>query len=275
MDVGGSKISGVLFDGHKVIGDYTLSTPRDNFNHLLIMLKAVCEPLLEIARKNKIKVKGVGLGVAGVINSKEGVVLKSPNIAFIDKKAIVKELEKIISLPVRINNDANCFVRAEAKIGAGEKFNNVYGLTLGTGIGGGWWMGGKIYEGAHGAANEVGHMVINLSEKVDLEGAYHNLMRNNPEKVANDAYSGDRLAIKVYEEFGGLLGVSFANIINLLDVEAIIIGGSVAESADLFLDAAKKIMIKYSVFPEAKKIKIMKGKLGALAGAIGAAMIIE
>ena len=274
LDIGGTKISGVLFDGEKIIADYTLATPRDSFNHFLIMLKAVIDPLLESAHKNKLKIGGAGLGIAGIISASEGKILKSPNISFLNNKQIAKELEKIIALPVKIDNDANCFTRAEAKIGAGAKFTNVYALTIGTGIGGGWWVNNKIYTGAHGAANEPGHLLIDCQEFIDLEKAYHKLMQNNPAQMAEEAYRGDRLAERVYEEFGRLFGVSLVNIINILDPEIIIIGGSVAESSELFMNIVRKTVAEYSFSPVAKKIKIVNGKLGELAGAMGAAMLV-
>lgn len=273
IDVGGSKISGVLFDGRRVIGDYTLATPHDNFHHFLIMLAAVVGPLLDKARQDKIKIDGIGLGIAGMVDGKKGKILKSANIPYLDDKNIALEVSKKIGLPTRLDNDAKCFVRAEAKKGAGEKFKNVYGITLGTGIGGGWWVNNEIYEGAHGGANEPGHMIIDYAQGIDLEGAYHKLMQNNPAKLAEEAYRGDRLAEKAYEEFGRLLGVAFANIANLLDPEIFIIGGSVVKSSDLFLGAAKKTMLEYAISPAAKKIKVTEGKLGDFAGAIGAALL--
>ena len=89
VDIGGTKRNAVLFDGREVITDYTLATPKDTLDHLLIMLKALIEPLEEKAREQKIKISGVGLGVAGVIDYKENKILEYPN-AKTQKKAVTQ-----------------------------------------------------------------------------------------------------------------------------------------------------------------------------------------
>jgi len=275
IDIGGTKMSAVLFDGEKTIADYRLATPKDDFEHFLIMLNALIEPLLDKASKNKVKVRGLGLGVAGVLDCQEKKVLKSPNLPLLDGVKIVQELETKINLPVSLDNDTNCFLRAEMKLGAGQKYNNVYGIIIGTGIGGGWWINNEIYQGSHGGAGEPGRIIINFTEPIDLEQAYHKLSQNNPASLADEAYKGDILAQKSFEEIGRYLGMAFANIVNLVDPEAIIVGGGVVESSDLFLASIKKVMREYIMSAEAKKrIKIIKGKVGEQAGAIGAALLI-
>lgn len=274
VDIGGTKISGVLFDGKNVLADCNLGTPKDNFSHFLIMLNAVIEPLLSAARKNKIKVAGIGLGIAGIIERQTGKVKKSPNIKFLDNKFIGREIEKKYGPPVKIDNDAGCFTRAEAKMGAGKNCRSVYGITIGTGIGGAWWTNGKIHEGAHGAAGEPGYMVVDFKEKVGLEEIYHRLMEKNPKEMAARVYGGDKRAESAFAEFGSCLGMTFANIVNIIDPEIFIIGGGVAGSSELFLHEVKKAMLAYSLSPSADKIKIVKSKLGEKAGAMGAAMLI-
>ena len=275
IDIGGTKISGVLFDGKNVLADYVLGTPKDDFNHFMIMLGAVIEPLLAAAKKNKKKVAGIGLGIAGVMDKQAGKVRKSPNISFLDNKYIRAEVEKKFSLPVKIENDAACFVRAEAIIGAGGEYKSVYGITIGTGIGGAWWTERKIFEGAHGTAGEPGHIIVDFKEKIDLEGVYHRLMGRNPEEMAARAYAGDKRAEMAFLEFGGYLGMAFANIINIIDPEIFVIGGGVVESSELFLGEVKKSMLAHAFSPEAGRVKVVKAKLGEKAGAIGAALLFS
>jgi glucokinase len=275
IDVGGTKMGAVLFDGQKVIADYTLATPIDNLENFLVMLKALVEPLVEKARNDKVKIKGVGLGVAGVINYQEGRMLTSPNIPIIDGIKIAEELAARIELPVVMDNDTNCFLRAEMKIGAGKKYKNAYGIIIGTGIGGAWWYNSEVYKGAYGGAGEPWKMVIDFQSEIGLEEAYHKLAQNNPGKLAQEAYRGDPLADKTFKEIGNILGIAFANIVNIVDPEVIIIGGGVVESSDLFLSKAKKAMRKHIDSSESKKnVKILKSKIGQQAGAIGAAMLI-
>lgn len=275
IDVGGTKMAGILFDGKNVVADYVLATPQDNIDHFFIMLQAVIEPLLEKAKELKVKVKGVGLGVAGVINYQERKMLKSPNIPIIDGMKLAEMLEQKIGLPVVMDNDCHCFVRAESLLGATKNYQNVFGVTIGTGIGGAWWHNGDVYKGAHGGAGEFGVMVVDFDQELRLEkDAYHKLLQNNPERMAEEAYRGDVLAQKAFEEVGKYLGLAFGNIINIVDPEVIVVGGGVVQAADLFLPAIKKYLPLHVQSLEAKKIKVLKSKLGANAGAIGAALLV-
>jgi len=274
IDLGGTNMRAVLYDGSKAVADYLLATPRDTYDHLLIMLFALVEPLIERAKKDQIKVEGIGLGIAGTINYEKRRVTNSPNLPIINGMPITEDLEKKTELPAVIDNDANCFTRAEALTGAAVKHKNVFGAVIGTGIGGAWWINNEIYRGAHGGAGEPGHLLINFENKIDFEGAFHKLFQNNPAQTAEEAYRGDVLAEKAYAEFGEFLGLAFANIVNLIDPEAIVIGGSVSASADLFLKQAKRAMKQYIASPEAREAVILKSKLKDNAGAIGAALLI-
>jgi predicted NBD/HSP70 family sugar kinase len=276
LDIGGTTIKGILFDGENVIADHELGTPKDNLEHFLVMLKAVVDPLLAKAEELKVKVSGIGLGVAGVIDYSESRMLVSPNIEIINNVKLVEKIQGIYDLPVIIDNDGNCFIRAEVMLGAARNRNNAYGVIIGTGIGGGWWINGSTYQAEHGGSGEPGEMIIDFSEPVMLEEAYHKLTQGNPGAVAEEAYRGDILAGKTYEEIGDFLGIAFANIINIIAPDIIVVGGGVTESSNLFLARTKKAMKKYIASPILKKrVKIVKAKLGVHAGAIGAALLIK
>jgi len=120
-----------------------------------------------------------------------------------------------------------------------------------------------------------GWSIVDYKAGLRLEEAYHKLAQNNPATLAEEAYRGDILAEKSYQEFGHYLGVTLANIVNIIDPELIIIGGGVVESSNLFISTTKRIMRQYIKHDETKKIKIVKGKLGAKAGAIGAALLVS
>lgn len=275
IDIGGTKMAAVLFDGTRVLSDFVLATPKDNIEHFIIMILALIEPLIEQAKNDKRKIAGIGVGVAGVLNYEEGRVLGSPNIPIIDGLKLAAKLEERINLPIFLDNDANCFVRAEAELGVGKNNKNIYGMIIGTGIGGGWYVNNEVYRGPHGGAGEPGEMVINFDSGMRLEEAYHKLTQSNPASIAEEAYRGDMLSQKTFEEVGKYLGIAAANIVNILDPELIVIGGGVVESSDLFLSEAKKAMKEYIYSSESKKIKIVKGKMGKDAGAIGAALLVK
>lgn len=276
IDIGGTKMAAVLYDGKRIVADYVLATPKDTFDHFLIMIKALVEPLEEKAQDDKMRIAGIGLGVAGILDEARRKIFKSPNIEIIDNMLVADRIEEMIGRPVIMDNDVNCFLQAEMLKGVGEKYDNAYGIIIGTGIGGAWWLNGDIYRGAHGGGGEPGDMLIDFNPVMALEPAYHKLTQNNPALVAEEAYRGDVLAEKTYEEIGQLLGTAFANIINLIDPGVIIIGGGVIESSALFLPKAKKFMREHISSPEVrKKVKLLKSKLEPHAGAIGAAIMAQ
>lgn len=276
VDIGGTKMSAVLFDGQKVVADYVLATPKDNLEHFMIMLKALIEPLQDKAKAAGAGVKGIGAGVAGMLDFADNRIAESPNLPLLNNLKLPENLAARLGVgQVKIDNDAHCFLRAEMKFGAGKKYKNAFGITIGTGIGGAFWLNNKIYQGSHGSATEVGWLTVDFKEGISLEQAYHKLMQSSPAALADEAYRGDPLAQKSYDEFGHYLGISLANVVNLIDPEIIIVGGGVVESSDLFLSRTKKIMKQHIKSPESKIVKIVRGKLGANAGAIGAALLIN
>jgi glucokinase len=276
IDIGGTNMKSILFDGESVIADDMLATPKDSLDHFMIMLYALIDPLLEKAQKDRVKVKGIGIGAPGVLDLDKRRILKNTaiNIRIIEGADILGILEQKYGLPCFLDNDAKCFIRAEALCGAGKKYENIYGIIIGTGIGGGWWFNKEVYMGPHGGAGEPGYMVINFENKILLEEAYHKLTQNNPAGIAEEAFRGDLLAEKIYQELGTYLGLAFANIANIIDPEAFIIGGSVIESASLFLKYAKKALHENTACTNSKSIPILKSKLGKKAGAIGAALLV-
>jgi len=278
LDIGGTKIKALLLNrDNQVVEDSLLATPKDSINHLLIMIKAVIEPLLERALKDQMSIDSLGIGIAGVLNEDKTMVFKAPNLNFIEEVKLLERLHQDFnwSWPMLLDNDANCFTRGEALLGAGTGLDNVYGITIGTGIGGGWWLNGAIYDGANGAAGEPGKMLIDLDNKITLEQAYQKLTQNNSRLLAQEAYEGDQLAEKSFAELGSYLGLAFSNIVNLIDPGIIVVGGGASEASDLFLDEAKKTMIANIASPAAAKIRISRAKLGDNAGAVGAALLFQ
>lgn len=276
VDIGGTKMSAVLFNGRQVLADYSLATPKDDLNKFMVMLAALIEPLKDKAKKDKVKITGMGIGIPGTVSLKDEKILVCPNVPILNGVRIIDLIREKIDpdMSVKMDNDAKCFTRAEALAGAGKKYKNILGIVVGTGIGSGWWFDEKIYEGSHGSTGELDAMVIDFATGLGLEQAYHRLTQNNPEMLAEEAYKGDLLAEKAFDEFGKILGIAFSNVVNLIDPEIIIVGGGATKSADLFLSKAKKEIKTHVLNPAAKEIKVVKSKLGAIAGAIGAALLV-
>jgi glucokinase len=275
VDVGGTKINAVLLYNNEVIENNKLATPTDNLGHFMIIFKAAIEPLLERAAKDNAKVDFIGIGIPGLVNRQTGRILSCSNLPILDDLKFLNKLRSDLNLnmTLKLDNDANCFTRGEALLGAGSGCQNIYGITLGTGIGGGWWLNNDIYHGAHGGAGEICDMLIDLDNKITLEQAYKKLTQNNPRLLAQEAYEGDVLAEKCFQELGAYLGMAFANLVNLIDPEMIIVGGGASASSDLFLKTSRKTMNRHLASKDSKKIAIVKSRLGVNAGAIGAALL--
>jgi len=249
LDIGGTKIAGIVYDGKTVLRRLTVPTPKDLEGFEKSILK-----LLGLLSSGK-TIGGIGVGMAGVISPNTGQIVYSPNMKFLlgfnpEKFFKGKKLKN-----VRVENDANCFALAESLLGKGKEFKNFVGLTLGTGIGGGIVINKKLYTGANGAAGETGHLMADF--KYDSEHYY---------QMARDK--------KDYEKLGEVVGLLLSNLINFLDIEAVILGGSVAiTKADLFLPhalgAVRKHIISRPIFP-----KIIVSTLKD-SGSLGAALLLK
>jgi len=274
IDIGGTKMAAVLFNGKRVVADSYLATPKDSLNHFLVMLYALIQPLEEKAKKDGVEITGVGLGVPAPLDLKREKILFAPNLPILNGVKLAKKLSEKIGKPVVMDNDASCFIRGEAIMGAGRKYKNVFGVTLGTGIGGAWWIDGNSYTTTHAGACEISESVVDYSNGSLLEEVYHRLTQNNPANLAEDAYRGDVLAEKAFQEVGKYLGITLANIVNLIAPEVIVVGGSVVNSGDLFWSSIYKSLTESIRSPEIRKnIRLEKSALGKDAGAIGAALL--
>ncbi len=279
IDVGGTKIAAVLIDpNNKVIEHVVLATPRESLKHFLIMMQAAVDPLLARIANHKGELAGIGVGVPGSVNSTKEQIISAANLPILNGVRLLILLKQQLKRPdivCALDNDAKCFVRAEAMLGAGKNSQNFYGITIGTGIGGAWWHNGEIHHGFHHSAGGPGHMIIDVDQMISLEQAYHSLTQNNPALMADEAYRGDRIAEQRFEEVGAYLGVAFSTIVKLIDPEMIVLGGGALAASDLFLIATKESMRKNVSPYQAKSIKLVKGRVGPLAGAIGAALLIK
>lgn len=275
IDVGGTKMAAILFAGNRVVSDYVLATPKDSLDHFLVMLKALVEPLEERAKLDKAKIVGVGMGVAGVMDLDCEKVLNAPNIQILNGIKLRKRVEDMLGYQVLMDNDTNCFLRAEVKSGAVQKYKNVYGIIIGTGVGGALWLNNDIYKGANGGAGEPEAMIIDISSGLNLEKSYQKLTQGNTANLAAEAYAGDVLANKIFDELGVMFGIAFANIVNIVDPEAIVVGGGAVGAGELFLDQVRKTMREHINSEDTKKkIKVLQSKV-KMAGAVGAALLIE
>ncbi len=193
-------------------------------------------------------VSGIALSCPGPIDRKKGRILNTPNLP-IRNTSIKERLEREFSVPVGVENDANCFVLGEALFGRARGYGVVAGLTLGSGVGGGLVVNGELFLGSGNAA-EFGKITIDYqgpAERIVNKGgaeefvSERGLMRiagrhkaKNPKELYDYARKGDRKAIKAFTEYGRLLGVAVANVAYAADPEAFVLGGGIAKASRFF-----------------------------------------
>ena len=240
---------------------------------------------------------GVGIGVPGPVNGK-GVVNKCINLGW-GVFNIAEELSRLVGFPVKAGNDANVAALGEYWKGGGKGCDNMVFVTLGTGVGGGIVIEGNLLHGAHGSGAEIGHMVLNKNEtercncgkagcveqycsatgivrlaKKALEN-YTGVtqLRRHDSLTCKDIFdcgkSGDELALQVLEQFYNYMGEFIANICNVVDPDAVVLGGGVSKAGQVLLDGTRPWFDKY-VFHAARGARFELASLGNDAGAYGA-----
>lgn len=296
IDIGGTKIAIGLVDGKgNVLKKVQFETARNKS-----FQDAVNKIINGLKKLGVKKVGRIGIGIAGQIDSDNGIIVHSPNISVWKNVPVVSTLEnklgrefrKKINFKIKIANDANCFVLGEAKYGEGRGLKNVLGLTLGTGLGGGLIIDGRIYKG-QGYAIEPGHIIIEEEGRhcsCGVRGCLENYVAGRAieneyfkkTKKKLDAIEIEKEAIKegrkskahnVYVDAGKYLGIGISNLVNILDPEIVIIGGGLGRSDLLFKEAKKEV--SKNIFFKKRKANIKKAKLGEEAGIVGAAELMR
>jgi len=277
VDLGGTNIKTALVTlNGNIIKKYETSTETRKG------AKTVINNIISAIKKIKLgKILGIGIGSPGPLNYKKGIITNPVNLPFINTP-LRRIIQNKFKIKTCLDNDANCFALAEAVFGQGKKYENVVGITLGTGIGGGFVINKKIYHGRNNAA-ELGHMTIKydgpkskcgnigcVETHVAARGIKAIYGGSDPYSIYELALKNNNKAIKTYEKMGYYLGIGLTNFIYALDPDVIIIGGKISNSWKFFSKSMNKI-VKERYF--SKSPKIVKTKLKD-AGILGAAALV-
>lgn len=279
IDVGGTKIEGVLVNKQlKALKRAKKPTEaRKSRSRIIANIAAVVKEL------DARGVKGIGIGTPGFADGK-GRMQLTPNITKFKNFRLKRALEEKLKRKIRLENDAHCFVLAEQRAGAAKGMKNVIGLTLGTGVGGGAVVDGRLLEGKNRGAGHFGHMIIDQSGlrcrcglKGDVEswcgGKYiEKRYKSSSGKKLTAAQifrSKEKTAKRIVAEFYQKLGIAIANLINAFSPECVVLGGSVSDS--LNIKRLRKEVAKHGQPPLTKEAKIARKKLKT-AAALGAAL---
>jgi glucokinase len=289
IDIGGTRIKGILTDRSGKELSFreteTLKTAKEIDDSIIKLI----ENLATSASVSKIDIKAIGIGTPGPIDKEKGLIVKAPNIPEFNNHPIVKNIESLTGSRVFLENDATVAI-----IGAWwkenvSKYRNWAMITLGTGIGGGVVIDNRVYTGQAGNVMEVGHMSIDYNGRecpcgsrgcweryasapalVELARAH---LKKNKQSSINariekealsaliineEAVKKDETAIKILEEYATFVGFGLANLINILNPEAILIGGGVSRAHKFILPVAKQVV-------NDRVLKGFKGKCAILA----------
>jgi len=306
VDVGGTKVAVAEVVGQRVQNLVEHPTDLRGPEELLSGIEATVRQVLGDDRTPA----AIGVGAPSQIEYATGTVLSSVNIP-LQGVELRAELERRLGAPVFVDNDANLAALAEAYYAEGtadgEPVNDVVMYTLGTGVGGGIIIGGRIYRGAHGLGAEMGHMVIradgpncpgNCPNRGCLEALCSGtalgrdgaeLAQDRPDSalgrrlategevtardVVAEARDGDPGALRLIERYAENLGVGLCNAINVFEPELIVIGGGLSQAADLFLDRAWEEAESRTLPALFERVRLAVARAGPKAGVIGAGLL--
>jgi glucokinase len=300
LDVGGTKILAVRAarDG-RILARAEAPTPADDQEATLAAMVEAARGLMTA------DVLAVGVGAAGMVDVANGILRFAPNLAWRDL-AIAEHMRAAIGVPCQLDNDANVAAYGEFRFGAGRGYRHVLLVTVGTGIGGGIIIDGRLFRGANGYAAEIGHVVVEPlgplcgcgnrgcweqvasgnaigrlgreAARKDPSGAIARLA-GDPETatgaiVTRAALEGDRTAVEILGVVGTRLGIGIAGLVNVLDPQLVIVGGGAVAAGELLLEPARVAFHDTVEAPDRRpSVPIVAAQLGNDAGAVGAAAL--
>jgi glucokinase len=305
VDVGGTKmiVAVVLPDGKIVSRRYYLTLADEGAGAVINRLSSAINRSIGRARRRIAEPIGIGIAIAGVLDTGRGVVTTSPNLPGWRNVPLKDVIAARSGLPAYLINDASAAALGEHRFGAGRGFDNLLFLTVSTGIGGGIIINGELYSGADGCAGELGHMTIepsgprchcgnfgclealasgwaitreavtriNRGEKSSINELAGGVDNITAEIVAAAARRGDSLAADIIAKAANYLGIGLANLVNIFNPELIIIGGGLSKMGNMLLKPARGVIKERAFRLPAQSVRIVRARLGSNAGIIGAA----
>jgi glucokinase len=264
VDIGGTKIaSGRVDKGAKVSGFGTVPTLASS--GLEVSLAQVWRAIENALTP---EVEAIGIAGPGPLDPRAGIVLNPPNLPGWRDLSLARLTRERFGLPVTLENDGNAAALAEALYGAGRGYAHVFYATIGTGIGSGIVLDGKVFHGAHGAGAEGGHMSIDYRSAIQCTcGAAGCVEALASGRVFDDAEEEE------LDELVGRLGAWLGGVLSLLDPGIVVIGGGVAQMGEPLLGRLRATAPRWTVNPYASAIPIVPAELGMEAGVVGAATV--
>jgi glucokinase len=288
IDLGGTKVAAAQMRDRELGDSVVHPTELSGSEALLDQLVAI------VGEVRTDDLDGVGIGVPSVVEFSTGLVVSSVNIPLADLH-LRSLLGRRLGVPVFVDNDATVAALAEAH---DEQLRlvtrNLVMLTLGTGLGGGLVLGGRIYRGATGAAGEIGHTLVaadvhdgvpapagfpqpgsleSLAAGRALDHMAERLGHENGVALVDAANAGDQAAVAAVLRWAGLVGLGIANAINVFDPDEVVLGGGAARAGDLLLEHAQSVALGYLMPGVGRRTTVRLARHGVRAGVLGAALL--
>ncbi len=308
VDMGGTKIlSAVIGPDGNILGTAKVPTKADRGPSVVI--DRIADSIRKAIDKSGVaptSIEAVGIGAPGPLDPATGVVIFAPNLRWKDVR-LKDELEARVGFPTFVDNDVNVGTLGEHVFGAGQGFQNVVGIFVGTGIGGGIILQGELFHGASKTAGEIGHIIVKaggprcgcgtrgcleaIASRTAMTKQFRKSIKKGQKSVLSELTGGDltairsgvlakairlndKLTLKVIKKTTKYLGVGIGSIVNFLNPEMIVLGGGVVEALDdTFLDDIRAAVEKYALPNTLSGVQIVPAKLGDNAGILGAAAL--
>jgi len=270
VDVGGTNIrAGRLDQDRIIVQKATLLRDKDVLEKTLDQLIALISSVMDSS------VTGIGIGVPSVVDLETGVVSDVNNITSWKRVELKRILEAKFGVPVRVNNDVNCFILGEHRYGIAKGFKSVIGLAMGTGLGGGIIINNELFAGHNCGAGEFG-MVPYLDEILEAYcsgGFFQKKYNTTAFEAFQKAEEGDQAALNSWAAFGVHMGNAIKLVVYTYDPEAIVLGGSLVKAHRFFADSMHESMLDFA-FPESmKRLRVFTSQNSNIA-LLGAASLI-
>ena len=309
IDVGGTNVKIALVnDEGKILYSNSVPTRAEmGYEYTVNNIKQAIYDLLKETKLEPKDIQGIGFGFPGQVDYKAGIVRNAPNIPGWVEIPIAKIFEDEFHIPTRVDNDVRCAALGELNYGAGKGCENLICITVGTGIGSGLVVNGRLVRGASNAAGEIGHIklqmnggpicgcgdtgcleafasgpaIVALAEDY-IRGGKSTKFRElangapiTPYIVCEATKAGDPVAQRIFTIVGEYIGIGLASVVNLLNPEKIIIGGGVADAGEYLFNPLTETLKKRAMKLAGETVKVVHAQLGNTAGVIGASLLIE
>ena len=309
VDMGGTKILAAVINakGEIVQQAKRATKPKKGPEEVIERITRCIREAIDGAELKPSQIRAIGIGSPGPLDPETGVIIFAPNLGW-SNVPLKAKLEANLSIPTFVDNDVNVGTLGEYAFGAGQGVKNLVGIFVGTGIGGGIILDGKLFHGVNKTAGEVGHMIVEVkgprcgcgnfgcleavasrtaitrdlqkailkkgkkSKLTELNGGNLDLIRSKA--IARAVKQGDKPTIKVVQRAAKYLGISVASIVHFLNPEMVVLGGGVVEAmGDSLLDPIRHAAAEYALPTTMDGVQIIAATLGDNAGVIGASVL--